>query len=405
MRQDEADNGTRADRLTIVEREELGHPAQRGACPAAGQRDPQGGERVFRPRTRPAPSEVSAFVDQNRERFGVEPICRDLEVSASAYWARRRRPPSSRAVRDEYLLGEIRRVHDEAFGIYGQFKVWQELNREGIPVARCTVERLMREHGIEGLRKGKTCRTTIPGPAPAPALDLVQRDFSAVRPDELWLADFTYIRTKEGWTYLAVVVDVYTRRIVGWQVAGHMRQSLVSDAFEMALAARQKHEDGLVAHSDNGAQYTSYEYTERLVRAGIAPSRGRTGTALDNAMAESVISTIKTELIKRQVWRTRFDLELALVVTIGWVQRASAAPRLQQAHAPRSARRVQSGGCPDNRGIHVIERGTRGGSVRDQWRVWAERTSETFIASQPTPSDLLTLSANQAMVNLSYEVA
>jgi len=161
-------------------------------------------------------------------------------------------------------------------------------------------------------------KTTLAGAKPVPAADLVRRDFTASRPDELWLADFTYVRTWQGWAYLAIVLDVHTRRIVGWQLAPHMRQSLVSDAFEMALAARQEHPDGLVAHSDNGSQYTSYEYTERLVRAGIAPSRGRTGTALDNAMAESVIATLKRELISRYRWPTRLDLELALVTYIGW---------------------------------------------------------------------------------------
>jgi len=261
---------------------------------------------------------VSAFIDANRDRFGVEPICRELEVSASAYLARRTRPPSNRSLRDAYLLTEIRRVHAASDGIYGQFKVWDELNDTGIPVARCTVERLMRRHGIVGVGPAKTTRTTIPGPAPVPAADLVRRNFTASRPDELWLADFTYIRTWEGWAYLAVVLDVHTRRIVGWQLAPHMRQSLVSDAFEMALSARFEHEDGLIAHSDNGSQYTSYEYTERLVRAGIAPSRGRTGTALDNAMAESVIATLKRELISRYRWPTRLDLELALVSYIGW---------------------------------------------------------------------------------------
>jgi len=262
---------------------------------------------------------VSAFIDQHRVRFGVEPICRELEVSASAYWARKTRLPSLRTVCDEFLLGEIRRVHAESSGVYGQWKVWRQLNREGIIVARCTVERLMRKHGIEGVQKGKTRRTTLPSSTPIPARDLVRRNFTAKRPDQLWVADFTYIRTWEGWSYLAVVLDVHTRRIVGWKLANHMRQSLVSDAFEMALVNRQKYERGeMIAHSDNGSQYTSYEYTKRLVDAGITPSRGRTGTALDNAMAESVISTIKTELSKRKVWRTRLQLELALVVYIGW---------------------------------------------------------------------------------------
>ena len=261
---------------------------------------------------------MSAFIDANRERLGVEPICREIEVSASAYRARRTRPPSFRSLRDAFLLGEIRRVHEGSSGVYGQLKVWDELNDEGTCVARCTVERLMRVHGIHGVGPAKTKKTTLPGLAPVAAPDLVRRDFTATRPDALWLADFTYIRTWGGWAYLAVVLDVFTRRIVGWQLAPHMRQSLVTDAFEMALAARQEHEEGLVAHSDNGSQYTSYEYTERLVRAGIAPSRGRTGTALDNAMAESVISTLKRELISRYSWPTRLDLELALVTYIGW---------------------------------------------------------------------------------------
>ena len=146
----------------------------------------------------------------------------------------------------------------------------------------------------------------------------MRRNFTADRPDAVWLSDFTYIRTWEGWSYLSVVLDVHTRRIVGWQVARHMRQSLVSDALEMAIAGRKERDAVTVAHSDNGSQYTSYEYTERLKRAGIAPSRGRTGTALDNAMAESIMSTLKRELTKRYTWRTRLDLELALVTYIGW---------------------------------------------------------------------------------------
>jgi len=261
---------------------------------------------------------VSAFIDENRARFGVEPICREIEASASAYRARRTRPPSARSVRDEYLLSEIKRVHAGSGGIYGQLKIWDELNNEaGIEVARCTVERLMRKEGIAGCINGKAQRTTMPGPDPVAAEDLLRRDFSAARPDEIWLSDFTYIRTWEGWGYLAVVLDVHTRRIVGWNFASHMRQSLVTDALEMALASRR--EEGLtIAHSDNGSQYTSYEYTERLKRAGIAPSRGRTGTALDNAMAESIMSTLKRELTKRYTWRTRLDLELALVSYIGW---------------------------------------------------------------------------------------
>ena len=261
---------------------------------------------------------MSRFIDENRERFGVEPLCRELEVSASAYRARRTRPPSARSLRDVWLVAQIRRVQEGSNRVYGQLKTWDELNDTGIRVARCTVERLMRAYGICGVGPAKTTKTTLPGERPVAAPDLVRRDFTATRPDALWLADFTYVRTWEGWAYLAVVLDVYTRRIVGWQLAPHMRQSLVSDAFEMALSARQEHDGELVAHSDNGSQYTSYEYTERLLRAGIAPSRGRTGTALDNAMAESVIATLKRELISRYRWPTRLDLELALVTYIGW---------------------------------------------------------------------------------------
>lgn len=283
---------------------------------------------------------MSAFVDKNRDRFGVEPICREIEASASAYRARRTKPPSARSVRDAYLLEQIRRVHAESNGIYGQLKIWDELNDTGIRVARCTVERLMRANGIAGVTNGPAIRTTVPAPNPIAAPDLVRRDFTADRPDAVWLADFTYIRTWEGWAYVAVVLDVYTRRIVGWQLASHMRQSLVSDALEMALSARHEHEDRLIAHSDNVSQYTSYEYTERLKKAGIAPSRGRTGTALDNAMAESIMSTLKRELTKRNSWRTRLDLELALVTYIGWYNAKRRHRSLKQQGEGRTVRRA-----------------------------------------------------------------
>ena len=217
-----------------------------------------------------------------------------------------------------YLLAAIKRVHAASGGVYGQLKVWDELRGEDVTVARCTVERLMRRNGIEGASNGQTVRTTLPGLSPVAADDLVRRNFTASCPDAVWLSDFTYIRTWEGWSYLAVVLDVHTRRIVGWQLASHMRQSLVSDALEMAIASRKEREATTIAHSDNGSQYTSYEYTERLKKAGIAPSRGRTGTALDNAMAESIMSTLKRELAKRHIWKTRLDLELAVLTYIGW---------------------------------------------------------------------------------------
>jgi transposase InsO family protein len=261
---------------------------------------------------------VSAFIDKERGRFGVEPICRELELSSRAYRERRRGRLSRRAVRDRMLAEEIRRVHAESRQTYGAWRSWKQLNQDGIRVARCTVERLMREDGLIGIVRGKTKRTTVPGCDPVPAADLVKRRFTASRPDELWVCDFTYVRTWEGWAYLAVVLDVYSRRIVGWQLAPHMRESLVDDALQMAIANRTKTNGPLVAHTDNGSQYTAWGYSQRLRDAGIAASRGRTGTALDNAMAESVIATIKSELTGRQPWRTRLDLELALLTYIGW---------------------------------------------------------------------------------------
>jgi putative transposase len=259
---------------------------------------------------------VSAFIDAHRARFGVEPICRELEVSDRAYRQRRVAPPSARAQSDQVILGEIRRIHAETDGSYGSWRCWRQLHKDGYSVARCTVERVMRRAGLVGVQRGQTRRTTIPSATPAVGTDLVQRRFQASRPDELWVCDFTYIRTWQGWAYLAIVLDVYSRRICGWQLASHMRDRLVDDALAMAIASRKRPGEPLVAHTDNGSQYTSWEYTQRLKDAGIAPSRGRTGTALDNAMAESAIATIKTELVNRRAWPTRLDLELAL---LGWI--------------------------------------------------------------------------------------
>lgn len=259
---------------------------------------------------------MSAFIDEQRARFGVEPICRELEVSDRAYRQRRSAPPSNRSQRDALLLGEIRRIRGETDESYGSWRCWRQLQRDGFDVARCTVERLMGAAGLVGVRRGLTRRTTISSGQRSAGSDLVRRRFQASRPDELWVCDFTYIRTWEGWAYLALVLDVYSRRIVGWQLAPHMRDSLVDDALQMAIASRRDTTQPLVAHTDNGSQYVSWEYTQRLRDAGIAPSRGRTGTALDNAMAESVIATIKTELVKRRSWPTRLDLELAL---LGWI--------------------------------------------------------------------------------------
>jgi putative transposase len=262
---------------------------------------------------------VSAFVEGNKERFGVEPICRALRVAPSTHYARRGRAPSRRALRDEALKEGIRRVHAENFGVYGVRKVWRALHREGAGVARCTVERLMREMGLAGVRRGKRRRTTIPDrAAPRPA-DLVQRRFAASRPNELWVADLTYVRTWSGFCYTAFVIDVCSRMIVGWSLATHLRAELALEALEMALWYRDERLDGLVHHSDRGTQYLSIRYTERLAEAGACSSVGSRGDSFDNALAESVIGLYKAELIARRgPWRSMEEVELQTFEWVHW---------------------------------------------------------------------------------------
>jgi putative transposase len=247
------------------------------------------------------------FIDGHKARFGVEPICCVLSehgcpIAPSTYYGAAGRPPSARAVRDEQLKAAITRVHQDNYGVYGARKVWLQLNREGIAVARCTVERLMRELGLTGARRGKPRRTTVPDPAAARPADLVRRRFTPPAPDRLWVADFTYVPTWAGMVYVAFVIDAYSRRIVGWRAATSMRTALVLDALEQALWARRRDGwgslAGLVHHTDAGSQYTSIAFTERLAAAGVQPSVGAVGDAYDNALAESVIGLFKTELIK-----------------------------------------------------------------------------------------------------------
>jgi putative transposase len=252
------------------------------------------------------------------ERFGVEPICRVLEASPSTYYARRTRTPSTRALRDQQLLAEIRRVHAANYGVYGARKVWKQLNREGIVVARYTVERLMRQAGITGLVRGAKRRTTIPDPAAPKPPDLVKRTFVATRPNQLWVSDITYVRTWEGWAYVAFVTDVFSRRIVGWQLASHLRTDLPLDALEMAVYQRRPQADRLIHHSDRGCQYLSIRYTERLAEIGAAASVGSVADSYDNALAESVNATFKEELIHRRAWKTRTDVEIQVAAWVGW---------------------------------------------------------------------------------------
>jgi putative transposase len=263
------------------------------------------------------------MIDACRERFGVEPICRVLGVATSTYYARKARPPSALRVRDVQLKVEIRRVFDANYRVYGARKIWRQLQREGIQVARCTVERLMGELGLAGAVRGRPKRTTIPaepaGPRPA---DLVQRRFSAPAPNRLWVADLTYVRTWSGFIYAAVVIDAFSRRIVGWQLATHLRTDLALDALEMAIWQRQAagaELDGLVHHSDRGVQYLAIRYTDRLADAGAVTSVGSRGDSYDNALAETTIGLYKTELVRRRgPWRGIDDLELATLEWVDW---------------------------------------------------------------------------------------
>ena len=260
------------------------------------------------------------FIEMERSRFGVEPICRVLGVSASAYYERASGRRSARAVEDERLLGLIRQLHERNYFAYGSWRMWKALGRAGEQVGRGRVERLMRRNGIQGAkRRGKPWRTTTPDSEAYRPADLVDRDFTADRPDELWFADFTYLRCWEGVVFFAFVIDAYSRAIVGWQFAGHMRTDLVLDALRMALAQRGAGANiELVHHSDAGSQYTSYDYTQTLDDHGVLASIGSVGDAYDNATAESFVDSFKTELIRDRVWRTRTQLELAVVEYVAW---------------------------------------------------------------------------------------
>jgi putative transposase len=263
---------------------------------------------------------VSAFIDEHRERFGVEPICRTLGVSASAYYQRATGERSARVVEDERLLELIAATHAANYYAYGYRRTWKALRRAGHQVGRDRVKRLMRQAAIQGAkRRGKPWRTTVPDPGAMRPPDLVDRDFSAGRPDELWLADFTYLRCWEGLVFFSFVIDAYSRRVVGWQFANHMRTDLVLDALRMALTRRQSGADvELIHHSDAGSQYTSYAFQQVLDDHGVLASIGSVGDAYDNALAESFVDSFKTELIADRVWRTRSQLELAIVEYVSW---------------------------------------------------------------------------------------
>jgi transposase InsO family protein len=266
---------------------------------------------------------MTAFIDDHKNVYGVEPICSVLPIAPSTYYEHKARQddPSrlpERAKRDAALSVEIERVWNGNRQVYGARKVWRQLNREGIPAARCTVERLMRQMGLQGVVRGKKTRTTIPDEAAARPADLVERDFTALRPNQLWVADLTYVATWAGFVYVAFVIDVFSRMIVGWRVSRSLASDLALDALEQALWARPETRE-LIHHSDRGVQYVSISYTERLAEAGIEPSVGSVGDSYDNALAETIIGLYKAELIyKEGPWQGVEQVELKTLDWVDW---------------------------------------------------------------------------------------
>jgi len=264
-----------------------------------------------------------SFIDTHRAKYGVEPICVQLPIAPSTYYEHKARQIAPdrlpwRTQRDQALKSEIQRVWQENFRVYGARKVWRQLKREGFAVARCTVERLMGVLGLQGAVRGKSCRTTIPDDAADRPADLVNRQFIAERPDQLWVADITYVAAWTGFVYVAFVIDVFSRRIVGWRVASSMTTDLVLDALEQALWARNDPR-GLIHHSDRGSQYLSIRYSERLAEAGIESSVGSRGDSYDNALAETINGLYKTEVIHRRgPWRNREAVEYATLEWVDW---------------------------------------------------------------------------------------
>ncbi|WP_181876376.1 IS3 family transposase [Escherichia coli] len=269
---------------------------------------------------RPPLEKMMPLLDKLREQYGVGPVCSELHIAPSTYYhcqQQRHHPDkrSARAQRDDWLKKEIQRVYDENYQVYGVRKVWRQLLREGIRVARCTVARLMAVMGLAGVLRGKKVRTTISRKAVA-AGDRVNRQFVAERPDQLWVADFTYVSTWRGFVYVAFIIDVFAGYIVGWRVSSSMETTFVLDALEQALWARRP--SGTVHHSDKGSQYVSLAYTQRLKEAGLLASTGSTGDSYDNAMAESINGLYKAEVIHRKSWKNRAEVELATLTWVDW---------------------------------------------------------------------------------------
>ncbi|HGT5501658.1 TPA: IS3 family transposase, partial [Escherichia coli] len=283
---------------------------------------------------RPPLEKVMPLLDKLRKLYGVGPVCSELHIAPSTYYhcqQQRHHPDkrSARAQRDDWLKKEIQRVYDENHKVYGVRKVWRQLLREGIRVARCTVARLMAVMGLAGVLRGKKVRTTISRKAVA-AGDRVNRQFVAERPDQLWVADFTYVSTWRGFVYVAFIIDVFAGYIVGWRVSSSMETTFVLDALEQALWARRP--SGTVHHSDKGSQYVSLAYTQRLKEAGLLASTGSTGDSYDNAMAESINGLYKAEVIHRKSWKNRTEVELATLTWVDWYNNRRLLERL--GHTP-----------------------------------------------------------------------
>ncbi|MGY1868206.1 MULTISPECIES: IS3 family transposase [Nocardia] len=333
VRQGEVDRGARPG-VTTEESDELKRLRREIAELKRANAILKSASNFLRGRTGPATALIVRYISEHQGhrvdgglRWGVESICATLtelgvRIAPSTYYAHRDRTPTVQEARDEELCVHIQRVHTENFGVYGARKVWLQLNREGIDVARCTVERLMRQLGLRGAMRGKVKPTTIADPiAPRPA-DLVQRRFAPAAPNRLWVADMTYVSTWSGWVYVAFVIDAYARRIIGWRAGTSMTTALVLDAIEHAIWTREHagwDVKNVVQHTDRGSQYTSIAFTERLAEAGIQPSVGAVGSSFDNALAETVNGLYKTELIKpRGPWRSVDHVELATAEWVVW---------------------------------------------------------------------------------------
>ena len=321
IRRAEVDGGFRPG-LTTDERTRLRQLEKGEPRAPTRQRDPEGRVGFLRGRAGRPNEAVVAYIDSRKDRFGVQPICRALQFAPATYYAikQRERTPCRRYWRDLALRFEIGRVFNENRRVYGANKVWHQLNREGITVARCTVERLMRDMGLRGVRRGRTWKTTITDDTAPRPRDLVERTFCAPAPNLLWVADLTYVKSHQGFCYVAFVIDVYSRRIVGWQVSTSLRSDLALDSLEMAIYSRNRAElKELVHHSDRGVQFVCIRYTERLSEAGIEPSVGSKGDNCDDALAESFNGLYKAELIYLDgPWKSSDDVEWATLTYVHW---------------------------------------------------------------------------------------